>query len=75
MPKLRRVSGQEAIRALERLGFRQVRQRGSHVVLKKQTPEGEVGCVVPLHRELAIGTLRGILRQAGVSVEEFIENL
>ena len=75
MPKLRRVSGQEAIRALERLGFEQVRQRGSHVVLKKQTPEGAIGCVVPLHRELAIGTLRGILRQAGVTPEEFMERL
>jgi len=49
VPKLRRVSGQEAIKALERLGFVQVRQRGSHVVLKKSTPEGEIGCVVPLH--------------------------
>ena len=56
MPKLHRVSGQEVIRVLEHLGFVQVRQRGSHVVLKKQMPEGEVGCVVPLHRELAIGT-------------------
>lgn len=76
MPKLPRVSGQQAIRALERLGFEQVRQKGSHVVLKKQTPEGDVGCVVPLHRrDLAVGTLSGILRQAGVSVEEFIEKL
>ena len=75
MPELRRVSGQEAIRSLERLGFVRVRQRGSHVVLKRQTPEGDVGCVVPLHRELAIGTLRSILRQAGVNVQEFMENL
>jgi predicted RNA binding protein YcfA (HicA-like mRNA interferase family) len=75
MPKLRRVSGKEAIRALERLGFERVWQRGSHVVLKKQTPEGAVGCVVPLHRELAIGTLRGILRQARITPEEFMENL
>jgi len=60
MPKLRRVAGRQVIRALEKLGFEQVRQRGSYVVLKKQTPEGAVGCVVPLHRELAIGTLRGI---------------
>jgi predicted RNA binding protein YcfA (HicA-like mRNA interferase family) len=75
MPKLRRVSGQEAIRALGQLGFEQVRQRGSHVVLKKQTPEGAVGCVVPLHRELAIGTLRGILKQAGVTSDEFMERL
>jgi predicted RNA binding protein YcfA (HicA-like mRNA interferase family) len=75
MPRLRRVSAQEAIRALERLGFDQVRQRGSHVVLKKETAEGEIGCVVPLHRELAIGTLRGILKQAGVTPEQFMESL
>jgi len=75
MAKLRRVSGQEAIRALEQLGFVQVRQRGSHVVLKKDTPEGIVGCVVPLHRELAIGTLRGILRQAKVTADEFMGEL
>ena len=75
MPKLRRVSGQEAIRTLERLGFEEVRQRGSHVVLKKQTPGGALGCVIPLHRELAIGTLRGILKQAGVTSDEFMENL
>ena len=71
MPKPPRVSGQETIRALERLGFVVVRQRGSHVVLKKQTPDGEVGCVIPLHRELASGTLRGILKQAKVTLEEF----
>lgn len=73
MPKLRRVSGQEVVRVLERLGFVQVRQRGSHVVLKRKTPEGEVGCVVPLHPELAIGTLRGILKQAKVTPDEFME--
>ncbi len=67
MPKLPRVSGREAVRALERLGFRQIRRRGSHVVLKK----GKTGCVVPLHSDLAAGTLRGILKQAGVTPEEF----
>ena len=75
MPKLRRVSGAQAIRVLERLGFVQVRQRGSHVVLRRETPEGSVGCVVPLHDELAIGTLRGILRQARVSIDDFLANL
>ncbi len=75
MPKLKRVSGEEAIRALERLGFVRVRQRGSHVVLKRQTPEGKVGCVVPLHRELAIDTLQGILKQARVTPDEFMEKL
>lgn len=75
MPELRSVSGEQAIRALERLGFARVRQRGSHVVLKKHTAAGDVGCAVPLHRTLAIGTLRGILRQAGVTVEDFLANL
>ncbi len=75
MSKLKRVSGRETIHAFEKMGFIQVRQRGSHVVLKKRHPEGDVGCTVPLHRELAIGTLKGILRQAKVTPEEFMENL
>ena len=69
MPKLPRISGAEAVRALERLGFAVTRQRGSHVVLRR----GASGCAVPLHRELKTGTLAGALRQAGVSAEEFIE--
>ena len=69
MPKLPRLSGGEAIRALGKLGFQQVRQRGSHVVLRHSDGRG---CVVPVHRELKVGTLAGMLRQAGVRVEEFI---
>jgi predicted RNA binding protein YcfA (HicA-like mRNA interferase family) len=42
---------------------------------KKETSEGSIGCVVPFHDELAIGTLRGILRQARVSNEDFLANL
>ena len=72
MPKLTRMSGREAMRLLRQLGFKEVRQRGSHVILKKETPEGTIGCVVPLHRELAVGTLRGILRQARVTPDEFL---
>ena len=75
MPASRRRSGLEVIRARTRLGFAQVRQRGSHVVLRRQTPEGEIGCVVPLHRELAIGTLRGILKQTRVTPEELARSL
>ena len=71
MPKLPQVSGAEAIRALERLGFEVARQRGSHVVLRR----GAVGCVVPRHREVKAGTLFGLLKQADVSVEEFLEAL
>ena len=71
MPKLPRISGAEAIRALERLGFAQVRQSGSHVVMRR----GPSGCVIPVHRELKTGTLAGALRQAGVSSDEFIAAL
>jgi predicted RNA binding protein YcfA (HicA-like mRNA interferase family) len=75
MPRLPRLSGRQVIRVLERLGFQQVRQHGSHVILKKTTDDGEIGCVVPIHDELASGTLRSVLRQAGVTVDEFIDNL
>jgi predicted RNA binding protein YcfA (HicA-like mRNA interferase family) len=73
-PKLRRISGEQTISALQKLGFVMIRQRGSHVILKNQiSKEEEIACVVPLHRELAIGTLRNILRQARVTPEKFME--
>lgn len=71
MPKLPIVSATEAIRALQKLGFSVVRQRGSHIVLRK----GSSGCVVPNHHELKAGTLAGILKQANVSHDKFIEAL
>ena len=75
MTKLKRVSVKIAVRALGKLGFKKVRQRGSHVILKKLTSHGTTGCVVPDHKELAIGTLRSILRQAKVTPEEFMKAL
>jgi predicted RNA binding protein YcfA (HicA-like mRNA interferase family) len=57
MPKLPRISSREAIRALKRLGFEEVRQTGSHLVLKRDTDDGVIGCVVPVHQELRVGTL------------------
>lgn len=71
MPSLPRVSGADTIRVLQRLGFTRVRQRGSHVVLRR----GSSGCVVPDHRELKIGTLAGVLKQAGVTIDEFRQAL
>ena len=68
MPKLPVVRGKECRKALGRLGFEETRQRGSHVVMRR----AENGCVVPMHAEIKTGTLSGILKQAGVSVEEFI---
>jgi predicted RNA binding protein YcfA (HicA-like mRNA interferase family) len=57
-PSLPIISGAEAIRALQRFGFVVVRQRGSHIVLRR----GSQGCVVPNHREMKIGTLSGVLK-------------
>lgn len=71
MPKLPRVSGAEVVRALQRIGFAVARQRGSHIVLRR----GTIGCVVPNHRELKTGTLAGVLKQAGISVEDFLKAL
>ncbi|MFZ4695171.1 MAG: type II toxin-antitoxin system HicA family toxin [Verrucomicrobiia bacterium] len=56
-------------------GFFFARQKGSHAILRKETAEGTRGCVVPMHREINRGTLRGVLEQAGVTAEEFIANL
>jgi len=66
MPKFPGLSGADLVKALEKLGFAKVRQSGSHMVLRR----GSSGCVVPNHKELKVGTVNGILRQAGVSAEE-----
>jgi predicted RNA binding protein YcfA (HicA-like mRNA interferase family) len=71
MPKLPHVSGAAAIKALERLGFAKIRQSGSHVIMRR----GPKACVVPVHSEIKVGTLAGILRQAEVAPEEFIAAL
>jgi predicted RNA binding protein YcfA (HicA-like mRNA interferase family) len=71
MPKFPGLSGQDIVRALERLGFELIRQSGSHIIMRR----GISGCVVPNHKEVKIATVSGILRQAGVSAEEFAESL
>jgi predicted RNA binding protein YcfA (HicA-like mRNA interferase family) len=69
----RGVSGKQTVAALERAGWRPVRIKGDHQILKHPAPgEGAYATVaVPLHRELAIGTLAGILRRVGMTAEEF----
>ena len=71
-PALPQVSGAEVVRALGRAGFEQVSQRGSHVKLRH--PDGPMA-IVPLHRQLARGTLHSILRQAGLSADQLRELL
>ena len=71
MPKLPHVSGAAIVRALERLGFQKLRQSGSHVIMRC----GSKGCVVPMHSEVKLGTLAGVLRQADVTPDDFIAAL
>lgn len=71
MPKLPVLSGEELIRLLFKAGFHKVRQKGSHVSLKK----GEFKTVVPLHDELARGTILGILKQCGLNRKDLMELL
>ena len=73
MVKLPRLSGRELIKMLSTFGFQKKRQKGSHVMVIKETKQGKIGCVVPLHDELETGTLLGILRQAKISKDEFLE--
>lgn len=75
MPKVPLLSGQEIISILGKFGFIKLRQKGSHVSLKRTTDKGTIGCVVPLHKEVAVGTLKGILKQASIAMEDFIEKL
>jgi predicted RNA binding protein YcfA (HicA-like mRNA interferase family) len=58
-------------RKLQAAGFEEVSQKGSHVKFAKSTDEGTRTAIVPRYREITIGTLGSILRQAGISVEEF----
>lgn len=67
----RDISGFEALKALERLGFSITRQTGSHV----RVARGNRRVTVPMHRDLVVGTLQNILRQAGITVEEFVKAL
>ena len=76
MPQLRKVSGLETVKILcNKFGFSISGRNGSHVRLSKETPEGKVGTVVPMHKEVKIGTLRSILRLAKIDIEEFSKYL
>lgn len=73
MSKLPVVSGWECVRALERAGFVVRRQTGSHIIMQRLNPKVTVS--VPNHRELRRGTLRDIINNAGLTVDEFVELL
>ena len=73
MSKLLAISGRECIKALQAAGFYIKRQEGSHIILRRDDPFAQV--VVPDHKQLDRGTLRAIIRQSGLSVEEFVSLL
>jgi predicted RNA binding protein YcfA (HicA-like mRNA interferase family) len=72
MPKLPSVSGERVIRALKRGGFVELRQKGSHVSLERRVGNQVFKTVVPMHSELARGTLSDILKQCGLKLDEFL---
>jgi len=74
MSRLKKISGKECLKILcNKFGFSVKRQRGSHVILNKETSEGKIGTVVSMHKELKIGTLKGILELAKIDEDEFIQ--
>lgn len=66
MPKLPPTSGTDLVKFLSSLGYETLRQRGSHIRLRKQTPLGQHNLTVPAHRELAKGTLNDILTRVSL---------
>ncbi len=70
MSKLPVVSCVDCVKALEKIGFVLHRQRGSHITMVRKTPPAQT--TIPNHKELDRGTLRAIIRQAGLSVDEFV---
>ena len=68
---LRPLPFREVKRKLEAAGFVEVSSKGSHVKFAKTTRSGTYTAIVPQHREVSVGTLRSILKQAGISPDEF----
>lgn len=75
MPRLPVINDEKLIRILKTEGFTETRQKGSHLALHKSTPEGIKLVVVPRNRDMPIGTLKSILRKAGITRERFFELL
>jgi len=73
MSKLPTVSGKDCIKALEKIGFAVYRQKGSHITLVREDPAAQV--TVPNHKTIAKGTLRNIIRQVDLTVDEFTDLL
>ncbi|MCX7067777.1 MAG: type II toxin-antitoxin system HicA family toxin [Methylococcales bacterium] len=73
MGKLGNISGKDAVKVFQKLNWQQIGQVGSHVVMVKA--EMRVNLSIPQHKELSVGTLRALIRNAGLSVDEFLNLL
>jgi len=73
MGKLANISGKEAAKAFQRLGWQAIGQVGSHLVMVK--PGVRTNLSIPQHKELSVGTLRALIRSAGLTVDEFLNLL
>jgi len=73
MGKLGNISGKEAVKAFQKAGWQTIGQVGSHVVMVK--PSVRVNLSIPQHKELSVGTLRALIRNAGLTVDEFLNLL
>jgi predicted RNA binding protein YcfA (HicA-like mRNA interferase family) len=73
MGKLGNISGKEAVKAFEKAGWIPLGQVGSHLIMVK--PGVRVNLSIPQHKELSVGTLRALIRNAGMTVDEFIQFL
>ena len=71
MARLPRLSGREVVRTFHKLGWEQAHQTGSHVIMVRQGHPATLS--VPDHKEVAVGTLRSLIRSAGVTVDEFMD--
>lgn len=71
-PKLPIISGADLIRALGKFGYEAVRQKGSHVRLRHPSDPQRLPVTVPLHKEIAFGTLRRILRDARITLDQLL---
>jgi len=69
------LSARDIIKALGKVGFKPIRQKGSHIVVAKMTEKGKVGAVIPNYDEITIGTFKSILKQTKLTEEEFLKLL
>ena len=73
MARFANISGKQAVKAFKKAGWYEVGQVGSHIIMSKQNIR--VNLSIPQHKELSVGTLRALIRNAGLTIDEFLKLL